>query len=361
MPLRTVIAALFAGLATILPASGQVVAPDRVLRIVPNADLQSLDPVASTAGVVQSHGQLVYDQLFGRDADQRPQPQMVEAWSVSDDALAWTFTLREGLRFHDGAPVTATDVVASLRRWGARDPHGRQILAITEAMEVAADGRSFAWRLRRPYGLLLVALSKPAGNMPAIMPARVAATDPATAVTEAIGSGPFVFVRDEWMPGSRAVYRRNPDYVPRGEPASGTAGGKVAHVDRVELLTIRDAQTAALALANGEVEPWRRFPAHAPPARHADRPDEHARRAGHDPHEPPAPALRRSARAPGAHAARRPAGDPAGDVHGSVALPDLPCLLRLRLAAGELRRRPAGPRDAGGARAGTRIAPRERL
>jgi len=254
MPLRTVIAALFAGLAMILPASGQVVAPDRVLRIVPNADLQSLDPVASTAGVVQSHGQLVYDQLFGRDADQRPQPQMVEAWSVSDDALAWTFTLREGLRFHDGAPVTATDVVASLRRWGARDPHGRQILAITEAMEVAADGRSFAWRLRRPYGLLLVALSKPAGNMPAIMPARVAATDPATAVTEAIGSGPFVFVRDEWMPGSRAVYRRNPDYVPRGEPASGTAGGKVAHVDRVELLTIRDAQTAALALANGEVD-----------------------------------------------------------------------------------------------------------
>jgi peptide/nickel transport system substrate-binding protein len=173
---------------------------------------------------------------------------------VSDDALTWSFTLRDGLRFHDGTPVTATDVVASLRRWGARDPHGRQILAITAAMEVADGGRSFVWRLHRPYGLMLVALSKPAGNMPAIMPARVAATDPATAVTDTTGSGPFMFVREEWTPGARAVYRRNPDYVPRDEPASGTSGGKIAHVDRVEFLTIRDAQTAALALVNGEVD-----------------------------------------------------------------------------------------------------------
>lgn len=249
---RTLLIALAALLAA--PALAQTVPPERVLRMVPNADLQTLDPINTTAGVVSSHAHMIYDQLFGRDENQQPQPQMVASWSVSDDALTWRFTLREGLLFHDGAPVTAEDAVASLRRWGARDPHGRQIMAITEALTAEADGRSVTWRLLRPYSLMLDALSKPAGNMPAIMPARVAATDPFTAITDTTGSGPFIFVREEWVPGSRVVYRRNPAYVPRAEPASGTAGGKVAHVDRVEWLNIANAQTAVLALIQGELD-----------------------------------------------------------------------------------------------------------
>ena len=100
-------------------ALAQPVPPERILRIVPNADLETLDPINTTAGVVQSHAQLIYDQLFGRDAEQRSQPQMVDTYSVSADALVWRFTLREGLMFNDGAPVTANDMVASLRRWCA--------------------------------------------------------------------------------------------------------------------------------------------------------------------------------------------------------------------------------------------------
>jgi peptide/nickel transport system substrate-binding protein len=238
---------------TALPAFAQVPA-NRLLRVVPNADLQTLDPINTTAGVVQSHAHMVYDQLFGRDAQQRPQPQMVEAFETSPDGLSWRFTLRPGLAFHDGQPVTAEDAVASLRRWAARDPHGRQIAGITESLAAEPDGRSFTWRLRRPYALMLDALSKPAGNMPAIMPARIAATDPFTNITDTTGSGPFIFDRPEWIPGSRVVYRRNPAYQPRTEPASGTAGGKVVHVDRVEWLNIANAQTAALALIQGEVD-----------------------------------------------------------------------------------------------------------
>lgn len=239
---------LGAGVASAQPAS------DRVLRIVPNADLQTLDPIVTTAGVVSSHAHMVYDQLFGRDAQQRPQPQMVAHTDTSADGLVWRFTLRDGLWFHDGAPVTADDVVASLRRWGARDPHGRQIIAITESLAAAPDGRTVIWRLRRPYGLMLDALSKPAGNMPAIMPARIAATDPFKAVRDPTGSGPFIFQPDEWVPGSRVVYRRNPAYRPRDEPAEGTAGGKMVFVDRVEWLNIANAQTAALALITGEID-----------------------------------------------------------------------------------------------------------
>lgn len=246
-------ALLLAGLAA-APATAQPLPPERVLRVVPNADLQTLDPINTTAGVVQSHAHMIYDQLFGRDARQRPQPQMVERWSLSPDALTWRFTLRDGLAFHDGASVTGADVVASLRRWGARDPHGRQILAVTESLSADDDGRSVTWVLRRPYALMLDALSKPSGNMPAIMPARVAATDPFTAIQDTTGSGPFIFDRAAWVPGSAVVYRRNPAYRPRAEPASGTAGGKVVKVDRVEWLNIANAQTAALALVQGEVD-----------------------------------------------------------------------------------------------------------
>ncbi|MGG5818489.1 ABC transporter substrate-binding protein [Falsiroseomonas sp. HW251] len=246
------IATLVAALALGAGSAMAQVPESRILRVVPNADLQTLDPINTTAGVVQSHAHMVYDQLFGRDAQQRPQPQMVEGFSTSPDGLVWRFTLREGLAFHDGAPVTGEDVVASLRRWAARDPHGRQIAGITVSLE--PDGRNVTWTLRRPYALMLDALSKPAGNMPAIMPARIAATDPFQNIQDATGSGPFVFDRAGWIPGSRVAYRRNEAYRPRGEPASGTAGGKRVLVDRVEWLNIANAQTAALALMQGEVD-----------------------------------------------------------------------------------------------------------
>ena len=227
-------------------------ADTRVLRIVPYADLQSLDPIVTTVGMVQRHGGMVYDFLFGRDDNAVPRPQMVDTFTRSEDGLAWRFTLRDGLAFHDGQPVTADDVVASLRRWGARDTHGRQIFAVTAELK-AEDARTFSWTLTKPYGLLLFALSK-SGAIPAVMPKRIAETDPFKAITDPIGSGPFVFVKEEWVQGSKVVYRRNDRYVPRPEPASGTAGGKVAKVDRVEWLNIRDPQSAVLALQNGEVD-----------------------------------------------------------------------------------------------------------
>ena len=226
---------------------------DRVLRVVPFADLQSLDPIVTTVGIVQRHANMIYDFLLARDEDQNPRPQMAESWSVSADNLVWRFVLREGLMFHDGTPVTADDVVASMRRWAARDASGRQIMQRTTSIE-ATDAKTMVWTLKEPYGLMLQALSKPSGITPAVMPKRIAATDPNTPITEVIGSGPFEFVREEWVPGSKVVYRRNARYVPRSEPASGASGGKVAKVDRVEWINIRDAQSAVLALQNGEVD-----------------------------------------------------------------------------------------------------------
>lgn len=246
--------AFLAVVAVATVVAGCSVEDDReTLRAVLHADLQSLDPIVTTLGITQRHGLMVFDTLFGRDASQRPRPQMVESWSVSEDGLRWQFTLRNGLAFHDGAPVTAADVVASLQRWAERDAYGRQIMAITESLR-AVTPATIQWQLSEPYGLMLEALSKTAGPIPVIMPERLARTASSQPVREVIGSGPFRFAAEEWVPGGKVVYRRNDDYQPRPEPASGTAGGKVARVARVEWLNIRDPQSAVLALAAGEVD-----------------------------------------------------------------------------------------------------------
>lgn len=224
-----------------------------ILRVVPYADLQSLDPIVNTIGIVQRHAMMVYDFLFARDAQGVPRPQMIERWQASTDGRNWEFTLREGLLFHDGATVTAADVVASLRRWAARDAYGRQIFAVTSRLQVI-DRASFRWDLERPYGRLLHALSKTGSAVPAIMPRRLAETSPTVPIRDATGSGPYRFLADAWIPGGVAVYGRHEGYLPRTEPPSGAAGGKRVFVDQVEWQNIRDPQSAVLALAAGEVD-----------------------------------------------------------------------------------------------------------
>ena len=97
-----------AGLALLLalPSAAQQGA-GTTLRFVPHADLSILDPYSTGAYITRNHGYMVYDTLFAMDGQFRPQPQMVDAWTVSDDKLTYTFALRDGLKFHDGQPVRA--------------------------------------------------------------------------------------------------------------------------------------------------------------------------------------------------------------------------------------------------------------
>jgi len=196
---------------------------------------------------------MVYDMLFAMDDKLRPQPQMVERWTVSDDRKTYVFTLREGLKFHDGSPVTSRDVIASMQRWGKRDVSGRQVLDYTTSM-TAQDDRTFTWALNEPYGLLIDSLAKIGGNLAYVMREKEAMVDPFQQIQEVVGSGPFMFKRDEWMPGSKTVYVKFPGYVPRKEPPSGHAGGKVVKVDRVEFVWLADPQTAQSALVAGEID-----------------------------------------------------------------------------------------------------------
>ncbi len=230
-------------------------AATRALRLVPHADLSNFDPIWSFAYVARNAGVLVWDMLYGMDAKLQPQRQMVESEEVSSDSLTWTFRLRPGLKFHDGEPVRASDAVASISRWSAREPMGAMIKAIENEL-VAIDDRTFRWVLKKPYPKMLLALGKIGPPCCFVMPARIAATDPFKQINEHVGSGPLRFVRNEWVPGARAAFERFPDYIPRPEPASWLAGGKRIVADRIEWVTMPDPATAAAALQNGEIDWW---------------------------------------------------------------------------------------------------------
>jgi peptide/nickel transport system substrate-binding protein len=239
--------------AALLAASGGVASAQSVLRYVPHADLRVVDPITNTAAITGQHAYMVYDMLFAYDRDYRPRPQMVEAWTVSPDGLSYRFVLRPGLKFHDGRAVTAADAVASVGRWAQRDSNGAILRSLGMQLAVV-DERTFTLTLKEPWGLVLDSLAKDGSYAAFVMREQEAKTDPNTPITEVIGSGPFRFSREGWVPGSKVVYVRNPDYVPRPEPASLFAGGKQVKVDRVEWIIIPDAATAANALNAGEVD-----------------------------------------------------------------------------------------------------------
>ena len=155
--------------------------------------------------------------------------------------------------WHDGKPVTAEDCVASIKRWGAKDAMGQKMMSFVKDMPVV-DAGTFRIVLSAPTGLVLTALGKPSSAVPFMMPKRVAETSPNEQVSDYTGSGPFVFRKDEWKPGDKAVYVKFDKYKPRAEPPSGLAGGKVAKVDRVEWKVVADQQTAVNALIAGEID-----------------------------------------------------------------------------------------------------------
>ena len=232
--------------------SPAMAAGKKTITAVMHSDLRIIDPGFTTAYITRDHGYMVYDTLLATDSSFKVQPQMAD-WKVSDDKLTYTFTLRDGLKWHDGTPVTAEDCIASLKRWGKNDNMGQKLMDFTASIE-PIDAKSFALKLKEPYGLVLESIGKPSSYTPFMMPKRLAETPAGQQIKEQIGSGPFKFVQAEFQPGVKAVYEKNADYVSRTEPSSWTAGAKMVKVDRVEWITMADAQTAVNALQSGDID-----------------------------------------------------------------------------------------------------------
>lgn len=250
---RTVLqtaAAVSASLAA--PRIGRADGP-KTVNFAPQADLASLDPVWTTADITRNYSLAVFDTLYGYDAQFQVQPQMVAGHRIDDDGKTWELTLRDGLVFHDGQKVLARDCVASIQRFARRNPFGQALFARVAEISAPSD-TAIRFRLNQPFPLLRSALAE---VYCAIMPARLAATDPFQQIPEAIGSGPFRFVANERIPGSRVVFAKNTAYVPRQDGiASFNAGPKIVNVDRVVWNFIPDPATCSAALQQGEIDWW---------------------------------------------------------------------------------------------------------
>lgn len=237
-----------------LLAAPAVAAGTSVITFVPQVDLAILDPVFTRGSVTRNHGYLVFDTLYGVDDRFTAHPQMAQGHVVEDDGLRWRITLRPGLRFHDGTPVLARDAVASIRRWATTDGFGQALMAATAELAALSD-TEIGFRLTRPFPLLAVALGKPGASMACIMPERLATTPANRQVTEMVGSGPFRFLANERLAGSRVVYEAFDGYVPRPSgPPGQTTAPKIAHVQRIEWHVLPDPATAVAALRQGEVD-----------------------------------------------------------------------------------------------------------
>jgi peptide/nickel transport system substrate-binding protein len=249
----------------LLTALGALAAPgivgaenQRTIRFVPRPDLTVLDPIISGPRTTRTHAQLVFDTLYGMDETYVARPQMLETQTVENGGTVWTLRLREGLRFHDGTPVLGRDVVASIRRFSARDGLADALMTVTSELS-APDDRTVRFRLSKPFPHLPEALGG-SGGYPAIMPERLASSDPFRPLTEMVGSGPFRFVASEFNVGQFVAYERFAEYAPRGDgKLSYLAGPKIAHFDRVEFQSIGDQATVVAALLRGEVD-WAEAP-----------------------------------------------------------------------------------------------------
>jgi peptide/nickel transport system substrate-binding protein len=241
--------AMLVAMSALAPAQ----AADKVMRAVPQLEVRILDPFVNTNYGTRNHGHLIYETLFALDSKRDPKPQMVGDWSVSPDKLVWRFTLREGLRWHDGKPVTAADCIASLNRFMKKDGLGSKLAAATGSL-VAEGDTTIVLTLKQPFALVLDALAKPSGYAAFMMPERFANLPDGSPQFEPIGSGPFIFRKDLWQPGNRSIYERNKDYKPRSDAPDGMAGAKIVKLDRVEMISMPDVNTAANALAAGEVD-----------------------------------------------------------------------------------------------------------
>jgi peptide/nickel transport system substrate-binding protein len=242
----------------------------RELRFITSVGLTVLDPIWTASLVTLNHAYAVYDTLYGIAQDLSPKPQMVAGHTVSDDGRTWDFKLRDGLVFHDGEPVRARDAVASMKRWWRRDSFGQLVAEVQESLE-AADDKTIRLKLKRPFPHLLVALSRVGALTCFVMPERHANVDAYTQIKEAVGSGPYKFIASEFNAGSRAAYEKFDKYVPRQEPPERTAGGKVAHFDRISWSTMPDPATAANAMRAGEMDWWEAVPTDLQPMMEAAR------------------------------------------------------------------------------------------
>jgi peptide/nickel transport system substrate-binding protein len=227
-----------------------------VLRARFNADIRSTDPGtnrdANTDGVM---GHVVEGLVAFRE-DTSIGPMLAESWEISPDGKTYIFHLRKGVKFHNGAIMTADDVVWSFKRWLDPATQWRCLsefsdTGITKILGVeATDPQTVVIRLERPTALLLGTLARPDCGQTAIL--HRDSLTPDGRWREPVATGPFKL--GEWKRGQYVDLIRFDDYVSRTEPRDGYTGAKKVEVDKVRINIIPDSSAAKAGLLSGSLD-----------------------------------------------------------------------------------------------------------
>ncbi len=246
------------GLAPLL-ASGPAGAVSDTLRVAMNSDIRGTDPFGNRDQNTDAVLQQCIEGLVALRENAEIAPMLAESWEVSVDGRTYTFRLRGGVRFHNGAVLSSADVAYSWHRlldpaslWrGRSDFDGKGAAGATRVMNISTpDARTVVFTLDRPSALFLVNMARPDYGAAAILHRDSWGADGKW--VKPIGTGPFMF--GEWRPGQSIALPRFPDYAALPGPIDGFAGGKRALVGRVLVTIIPDADAAVLALKSGAVD-----------------------------------------------------------------------------------------------------------
>jgi peptide/nickel transport system substrate-binding protein len=221
------------------------------LRVGILGEPQTLDAHQTTATVVAEVVFPMYETLFAYDADYQPIPHLVESYTPSEDGLTHTMTLRQGITFHNGEPMNAADIHASVTRWGEISGVGQQLFEVVDEF-VEVDETTIEFRLSRSYSPLLIALSNNTQGC-TIHPKSVldeAGTTPFTDDSQLIGTGPYML--SERQADAYIRMARFKDYVSRDEPTSGYGGARYAYVDELEFIPVPDEAARVAGLQAGD-------------------------------------------------------------------------------------------------------------
>lgn len=224
---------------------------DTELRLVSDAQPPTLDPHFTNSGIMSEISRNIYETLLSLDANREIQPGLASAWEVSEDGTVVTFSLRDGVTFHNGAPLTTDDVVASLERWSRLSIPGKQ--SFSEAKWTALDDKTVELRVPQASYKIVYALANYEGQIAAIMPKSVleAAGDD-KAVDEIVGTNSYKVV--EWIPDQHIVFERFSEYNNVGTPASLYSGDRTPEFDKIVYAYVPDDATRLYGLKTGQYD-----------------------------------------------------------------------------------------------------------
>jgi peptide/nickel transport system substrate-binding protein len=249
-----VLGAAMVAMASMWPADGPAQSPTPrrggVLRVGMIGEPPTLDAHATTAVITREIGINAFEGLYALDGKYQPQPLLAEGHEVLDGGKRYVIRLRKDVKFHNGKPLTSADVVASLKRWGAMASTGKAIFKTVEAVEPKGP-QALEIRLREPSGTLLTVLAQ-VDNAAVVYPKEVLDATGEGQLKEFVGTGPFRFV--EHKPDRHIKVARFDGYAARGEPPSGLAGRRTAHVDEILFLPVPDYATRQAGMVTGEYD-----------------------------------------------------------------------------------------------------------